>query len=80
MESKLEAGADAQFLDAMNYALYSLVRFDGLVALVEGKQVRMDFAYEIDRLKRAMERLGVDFSRPLIAPIKPGGPMSDRRK
>ncbi|MDR6412279.1 hypothetical protein [Paraburkholderia terricola] len=57
MESKQEASADAQFLDAMNYALYSLVRFDGLVALVEGKQVRMDFAYEIDRLKRAMARL-----------------------
>jgi hypothetical protein len=59
---------NAKVINAMHYARYALVRHHMLPVTVEGQQFRMDFSLEIEKLTEAMELLGVDISRGLLAP------------
>ncbi|MFM0630796.1 hypothetical protein [Paraburkholderia xenovorans] len=59
---------DAKVINAMHYARYALVRHHSLPVTVEGQQFRMDFSLEIEKLTEAMELLGIDTSRGLLAP------------
>ena len=66
-----QAGRDAKIVDAIHYARYAVARFHSLPMTMEGKQFHMDFSREIAKLTVAMELLGIDTSKELLAPRFP---------
>lgn len=66
-----QAERDARIVDALHYARYALVRHHSLPVTMEGEQFPMDFTREIRKLTEAMELLGIDTSKGLIAPRFP---------
>jgi len=57
---------DAQIVNAIHCAHYALIRHHSLPVIVKGKQFRMDFAFEIEKLIEAMELLRTDASQRLM--------------
>ncbi|WP_133660516.1 hypothetical protein [Paraburkholderia sp. BL10I2N1] len=71
-----QAERDAKVVDAVHHAQYALVIHNGLMVRSEGEEWQMEFEREIDRLTEAMTLLGIDMSKPLIAPVR-GDPLED---
>jgi hypothetical protein len=63
-----QAERDAKINDAIHYARYALARYHSLPVTMEGEQFHMDFSQEIEKLTEALELLGIDTSKGLIAP------------
>ena len=60
---------DARLVNAIHHAMYALVITNGTTAVDEfGEQYDLDFTPQIDRLRRALQLLGIDTSQPLPAP------------
>jgi hypothetical protein len=57
---------DAKIVNAIHCAHYALVRHHSLPVTINGKQYRMDFAFEIEKLTEIMELLGIDASQRLM--------------
>ena len=62
-----QALRDAKITEALSIARFALGSHDRLVHIREGKQIPMDFRYEIRLIDEALGLLGVDTSL-LIAP------------
>ncbi|MEZ2311744.1 hypothetical protein AB6809_34555 [Paraburkholderia sp. RCC_158] len=62
------AKRDTKVIGALNVALHTLVVHDGMLVRAEGNEWTLNFRSQIERVREAMEMLGIDTSEPLIAP------------
>lgn len=62
------ARRDARLIEALNAALHALVVHDGMRVRSEGDEWTLNFRLQFERVRPAMEMLGVNTSEPLIAP------------
>jgi hypothetical protein len=60
-----EPGRDGELARALNVALHALVLHNGMRAVSEGKEITLNFAGEIETVRRALALLGVDPSETL---------------
>lgn len=59
---------DAKIIEALNVALHTLVIHDGMLVRTEGDEWALNFRSEIERVRQAMEMLGINTSGQLIGP------------
>ena len=74
-----QALREAKIVEALSIARFALGIHDRLLHTREGKQIEMDFRYEIRKIDEALGLLGVDTSQ-LIAPRDNGPSENNRRK
>lgn len=60
---------DAQIIEALHLARYTLVIHEGMKVLCEGQSWTLEFRDEITKLDTVMTMLGVDLTEPLPAPV-----------
>lgn len=62
---------DGELARALNVALHALVVHSGMRAISEGEEIDLDFAGEIETVRRALALLGVDPSEtlPYLGPM-----------